>query len=685
MKVFTSIILGLFFSLHIFSQGTWQMISPNPTLNNLFDACFVTEEKGWIVGENGTILSTSNGGESWEWEHEDESMYFKDVFFIDESEGWVIGWHDVLHTENGGETWEEQDLPGMLDVEALHFINPDTGWIVGTYDMIYKTTNGGSTWEIQQNGGFGSSWLKDVHFTDALHGVAVGHYMSSLECCILVTEDGGENWVDTSPENYYELKAIEFISSDTAWVVGHDQNVIRTTDGGYTWETKLNSYNLKDDIHFFDSNHGIILADNKMLITYNGGINWNVVYTQYSYYTALSFFGQVGYVVGYDGRMIKSSDYGENWENLSSPIFGPFEDIYFSNTLNGWAKEVVGPNLARTTNGGGLWETVDIGSSENLGGLWFISPEVGYAVGEHYSFFKTVNGGDSWQESNLGIEDANVNSIFFIDELNGFICGGYGFFYKTNDGGLTWNDVGLPGYVNYKDIHFSDENNGWIINYSGYVYHTNDGGNTWEQSGLSGVSGLDDIFFLDNEKGFITSLDGLIMMTDDAGISWQEVGSFSENSNRARIAFANENEGWLIANSKLHYTIDGGLSWNYHSHQGYMSDIYFLNPTKGLISGSNSLILKYHNTNTTIDASFYNNFAVFPNPTTNLITISIPKVDINNAMLSIYDIHGKLFRLIDISKIKRSLNIDVSSLSEGLYLVVIKSPDYSYSTKFLKR
>ncbi|NOX47052.1 MAG: T9SS type A sorting domain-containing protein [Chlorobi bacterium] len=678
------IMLGFLISSKLFSQGSWEMVSPQPTINNLFDVCFVSEQKGWIVGANGTIISTNNSGESWEWEYQDNSKYFESVFFIDENEGWVVGWDDILHTEDGGETWEEQDLPAYSALEAVYFIDSNTGWVAGHPGSVFKTINGGEDWTQVLNAG--NKWLSDIVFTDLQHGVAIGSYNSTNGAYTTITEDGGETWENTSPLGQESLNAIEFISVDTAFVCGNGQKIIKTTDGGHTWETISNFYSSKSDIHFFNSKHGIILASNSAYITDDGGTNWNSVPTQYgSSLNAFSFVGPIGYAVGFNGGMIKSPDYGETWENTGSPQFTSIEDLYFSDTLNGWAKQISSSKLSRTFDGGVSWESVDIGSPEILGGLCFTTMEIGYAVGAHHKLFKTEDGGENWVSTDLGIEGANINSIYFIDELRGFICGSYGLFYATNDGGNSWDDIGQLGYLYYTDIYFSDENNGWIISYQGKTYHTTDGGNIWEESSLNGISGLDDIFFLDNEKGFITSLEGLILMTEDAGISWVEVGSFIESANRAKLSFANNSEGWLIASTKLYYTIDGGFTWHYHSHQGYMTDISFQSPTSGTITGSYSLVLKYDNMVTSLNIPHESKLEILPNPASNYFSVSLKGLDLHASKINIYDIHGRLYKSVNIKGDKNKLNIDIHTLPKGLYFVVLETRDNRFVAKLIKQ
>ena len=93
----------------------------------------------------------------------------------------------VLATTNGGATWREQDSGSSKYLQAVAFTDATHGWAVGGDEgptVILATTNGGATWGAQRSGS--DSWLQAVAFTDATHGWAVGS-----GGVILATTDGG--------------------------------------------------------------------------------------------------------------------------------------------------------------------------------------------------------------------------------------------------------------------------------------------------------------------------------------------------------------------------------------------------------------------------------------------------------------------------------------------------------------
>jgi len=140
------------------------------------DVYFVDRNTGWVIGNRRVILGTTDGGETWKYltensnkRHEetygqrnptgDEPLHtfmLYDLSFPDPRNGWIAGDLGViLHTSNGGKTWSHQrggprlHAGGDSLILGIHFINNRLGWAVGEAGTILHTTNGGVTWNLQ--------------------------------------------------------------------------------------------------------------------------------------------------------------------------------------------------------------------------------------------------------------------------------------------------------------------------------------------------------------------------------------------------------------------------------------------------------------------------------------------------------------------------------------------------------
>lgn len=143
------------------------------------------------------------------------------------------------------------------------------------------------------------SWELTPTGTDArLRGLDVVSrkvvWTSGSEGTVLRTVDGGETWEDVSPPDTEDLefRDIEAFDRNTASILsigtGEDSRIYRTTDGGATWTlTFLNTDEnaFYDCMDFFDHRRGLALSDPvdgkfRILATEDGGRSWSVVPTE---------------------------------------------------------------------------------------------------------------------------------------------------------------------------------------------------------------------------------------------------------------------------------------------------------------------------------------------------------------------------------------------------------------------
>lgn len=163
-------------------------------------------------------LTTSADG-IWTARESGVTLNLDDVFFIDESIGWVSGENGaLLKTTDGGATWAEMNAGTSVTLAGLHFIDENTGWVVGDSGVIRKTTDGGQTWTAQVSNTTKNLW--NVQFIDEnvgfAQGIAGGYGPPppGEYSPVLRTVDGGQTWIaDESHEMHFN--SIFFVDADT--------------------------------------------------------------------------------------------------------------------------------------------------------------------------------------------------------------------------------------------------------------------------------------------------------------------------------------------------------------------------------------------------------------------------------------------------------------------------------------
>ena len=93
------------------TEQRWQEVTTSAP-NALWDVDFVNNNIGWVVGDVGTILYTSNGGASWTAQISRTTQDLIGIHFFTESNGIAVGPSGtVLETTDGGVTWAKQSFP----------------------------------------------------------------------------------------------------------------------------------------------------------------------------------------------------------------------------------------------------------------------------------------------------------------------------------------------------------------------------------------------------------------------------------------------------------------------------------------------------------------------------------------------------------------------------------------------
>jgi photosystem II stability/assembly factor-like uncharacterized protein len=138
--------------IHTGDGGTsWERQSA-PVRDELIHLDFVGDDRGWVVGANGTILFTKDGGKNWTKQNAGTTATLYHVDFRNDRVGWVVGERGtLLRTTDGGDTWSQVTLPVRSTLLSVAFVDEDQGWIVGRGGVILRSEDGGRSWVRQES------------------------------------------------------------------------------------------------------------------------------------------------------------------------------------------------------------------------------------------------------------------------------------------------------------------------------------------------------------------------------------------------------------------------------------------------------------------------------------------------------------------------------------------------------
>ena len=176
---------------------------------------------------------------------------------VDESVVWVAGTGGtVVRTTDGGETWTAMTVPGAdsLQFRDVHAWSATEAIVLsignGTDSRTYRTDDGGETWEQTWVNQTPDAFYDCLDFWDASNGLAFSDAVDGV-FPFLRTSDGGRTWTPIPAENLPPAQDGEgsFASSGTclvttgeatAWqATGNAETprLLTTTDRGATWQT----------------------------------------------------------------------------------------------------------------------------------------------------------------------------------------------------------------------------------------------------------------------------------------------------------------------------------------------------------------------------------------------------------------------------------------------------------------
>ena len=87
-KIFLFIFFLTLLNSKVLSQNFWEKIN-SPTSKLLNSISFLDSLNGWVSGDSGLIIHTSNGGVDWETQYSNDSLNMVNIFFLNDQLGWA--------------------------------------------------------------------------------------------------------------------------------------------------------------------------------------------------------------------------------------------------------------------------------------------------------------------------------------------------------------------------------------------------------------------------------------------------------------------------------------------------------------------------------------------------------------------------------------------------------------------
>ncbi len=520
------------------------------------------------------------------------------------------GERGVYRTVNGGEEWEQvlfvNDSTSAIDL-VQDPANPDILYAAmwertrgrdyrnsfGDGSGIWKSTDGGDTWEELTNGLPTGNDVGRIGLAIAASNpdVLFAIYdMPDSEVEVYKTTDGGNNWSETTNGALYGMNSsfgwyfgqirIDPVNENRVFALGME--MYRTNNGGASWQQIAgydNFYEIHVDHHamYIDQNTGRVFEGNDggLYISDNYGDDWQklntLAITQFYDITVDEQLPQRIYGGTQDNNTIRTMTGAVNdWQAiLGGDGFYCLVDYTFSDII--YAEWQWG-NLSRSTDGG--WNFDYIADQMQNDRINWSAPVVMHPEFPNILYFgthrvwKTMNGGNSWTPVSGDLTKGGEDYFHTITTLAvssidpGIVMAGSadGKVHISTDGALSWTDIsdGLPDrWITRVATDPFDENT---------IYAT--------------VSG----FRWDEPEAHV-------FKSTDMGENWVSISGNLPDLPVNVLSADPENEGFLFVGTDagVFYTENGGESWTnvmFDLPNVPVTAMKIHNPTRQLIIGT---------------------------------------------------------------------------------------------------
>lgn len=329
-------LIAFLLSVKVLAQWNIQYYEGYSNINKI---SFFDNSTGLLMGDNATILKSTDGGKVWRKIEIEGDWIFQDFQFLTADTLVALAHRydtelisQIFSSFDTGETWQVNSVHPNLQLYSQWFFNLNIGIIAG-YKGIYRTLDGGLKWEevysyeVNYNGFILPSSFSNLFFVNENIGFAIENNHEFRQV-LIKTEDGGLTWkrLVNSPNH---LSSIKFLDANEGFV-GSRNLIYKTSDGGLTWgETTLDNGRTITDFDFISPEVGFAIGSDLGIIltfgsgnqhfssiskTIDGGDSWNTI-SNFGFFYSLDFLSEeVGYISG--GRNLIMKTENGNIENL---------------------------------------------------------------------------------------------------------------------------------------------------------------------------------------------------------------------------------------------------------------------------------------------------------------------------------------------------------------------------------
>ena len=343
------------------------------------------------------------------------------------------------------------------------------------------------------------------------------------------------NWQDDA-----ELTDVTFADPIKGWAVGEHGTLLRTIDGGKTWEHCSTMVPMSAEqgqttpemqrmLNSIRKNVGTQDTAPRQTIRQSLDVRLeSVSFADTEFGIAVGGHFSPGTDIS-RGVVLTTKDGGANWEAISGVIVPKLNQVEFEAGVSGWAvgsqSYLLGTGLVSTTDGGRNW----FSDPNVIPGNWrsACKTSTGWVLLNHRGEILVAQGNRIEGSVRIGTASRRINQILMVDDRNGWAVGDQGTFLQTRDGGRSWrSDVAEVDQVRLRSFDLQtmslQGNHIWIGGNPGtFIFKYEFSSRTLTAARTPTRSRVNSIHMVDEQTGCAVGTWGTILQTNDGGQNWQ--------------------------------------------------------------------------------------------------------------------------------------------------------------------
>ena len=191
--------------------------------------------------------------------------------------------------------WQESSIGDAKSLDHVQFLNADQGFASGDDASLYRTLNGGATWQAMKIDLPSNRYIASFQFVNPLVGWIISNKNSDdtlvpdgYESDVIFTSDGGKSWQVQYSGKALQICQVRFLDDQEGWAVGRrfvkkethrdEVFVLHTTSQGKTWVNVSKNFpaatSIITDVYATERSKALVLSDETIFLTTSSGERW---------------------------------------------------------------------------------------------------------------------------------------------------------------------------------------------------------------------------------------------------------------------------------------------------------------------------------------------------------------------------------------------------------------------------